>query len=430
MVILCCAFILTFLGSFSACSQLSSIDENPPDLVESTQTTPTFSPERTPFPTEEIVHGTVSIRHSWDESQIPTLAAIIKSFQAYYPDVYFDVLYIPADSLKDRFISETNESLGPSVLLGPAEWGPEFYQNGLISNLNSDFDDSVLKTLNQPALGTVSSEDALIGLPYSISGVVLFRNKDIITIEPNTFDDLINLAQTATQGKDIGAYLERSFFYAGGHLNGIGGQLIDDNNLPGFNNGKGVAWLELLKEFELAGPTNYFTDDDLDRFKLGSVGWIIDGTWNLRSLADTIGPDKLVIDPWPDYEGGRLSGYVMSENVYLSSKVEDPDRHAAVKFIQFLVAPEAQTQIAGMGRIPASLRVNPSDPTYGLIIGEAIQALSMGTTYPVSPDMTIYNLQLDVALRNYYTQDLPPDQVLQNAQDAILSELAKSTPAP
>ena len=420
--------ILIFMGT--ACAPATATPETQLELAESTASTPTRPPARTAFPTEEILRGTVTIRHSWDESQVPVLAQIIKRFQAYHPDVMFDVLYVPAETLYERYEADTSEGLGPTLLFGPAEWGIELYKSGLTADLTGLIDASLLKSINQPALGAARAEKALVGVPYAMQGTALFRNKDVVTIEAETFDELIALAQTSTQGSTVGAYLERSFFYSGGHLNGLGGQLIDENHLPGFNNGKGVAWLELLKEFELAGPTNYFSDDDLERFKLGQIGWIIDGTWNIRTLADTLGAAKLAIDPWPTYKDGRLSGYVTAENVYLCAKAQEGDRRAALKFIEFMLMPEAQTRIAESGRIPVSSRINPIDPVYGGLVVQAVQALAGGTTYPIGAEMNAYNLSLDMALRAYFDQDLPAEQVLQNAQDAVMAELAKTAPAP
>ncbi len=226
------------------------------------------------------------IRHSWEEDKLPVLAAIIKSFQSYHPDVMFDVLYVPPELLLERFIADSSEGLAPDLLLGPADWGPELFQQDLLADLNADISSSLLNSLNPAALESARVDPALIGLPYSISGVVLYRNKDVITIQADNFNELVTLAQTSTQGATIGSYLERSFFYSGGHLIGLGGEFIDLNGLPAFNNGQGIAWLELLKAFDQAGPTNFFGDADLDRFKLGEIGWIIDGSWNLPQLSE------------------------------------------------------------------------------------------------------------------------------------------------
>ena len=57
-------------------------------------------------------------------------------------------------------------------------------------------------------------------------------------------------------------------------------------------------------------------------------------------------------------------------------------------------------------------------------MSQAIQALSGGAPYPVHLDISIYRQNIDDALRAYLEQGVPADQVLQNAQDMILSQSA------
>ena len=364
-----CLVLLTLFISTTACSQSPGTSDTNSDNTEQTAidlqtSTPrpsaaSFTPS-TAFPTEVIVRGTVSIRHSWDEKQLPVLAQIIKDFQAIYPDVMFDVLYVPVDNLRTNYVQDTEEGIGPTLLMGPAEWGPELFQAGLVTDLSALVKENLVATLNQPALEAAKLDNMLVGLPYSIQGVVLFRNKDIVTLAPNNFDDFVTLAQTASQGDVIGAFLERSFFYSAGHLAGLGGQLMDSNSAPVFNNEIGLEWLELLDEFEEAGPTDFYTDADLERFKQGKVGWIIDGTWNIPNLVEAIGADKLAIDPWPTYKAGQLAGFVLADNIYLSSKAQGDDQTATLRFIEYLLSPVAQTLIAGANRIPAARTITPT----------------------------------------------------------------------
>jgi maltose-binding protein MalE len=361
---------------------------------------------------------------------MPALVQIIAEFQQQYPDVLFDVLYVPAEDLQARFAEETRNGSGPTLLLGPAEWGPPLYDDGLIENLSGLVSAERLAAINQPALGEGIYADVTIGLPVSLQGVVLFRNKDIITISASTFDELVTLAQTTTQGEVIGAILERSFFYSGGQLEGVGGQLMDANYQPAFNDASGLAWIEMLSRFAEAGPPNDFSDEDLERFKEGNVGWVIDGTWNMHSLAAALGPEKLAIDPWPGYEDGRMSGYVMAENVYLSEAATPEIRTAAVRFIDYLLSPEAQTHLAEVQRIPSVSGVTVADPITGPLITQAISALAGGATYPPVPQIAYYNLNLEIALRSIFLDGVAPSQALQTAEDAILADLQANFPTP
>jgi len=429
---LCLLLLITLFQS--ACGELLQGGQTTPVLPPTVTFTPTRLPTQTPTPTEFVLHGTVRIWHSWDESQLPALVQIIQNFRTLYPEVSFDVLYVPSEDLFERYQSEAREGRGPNLLLGPAEWGPGLYDAGLVADLKTMASEALLNSLNKPALGEAEYRDALIGLPYTIQGVVLFRNKSIITINAATFEELVTLAQTSTIGDEIGAYLERSFFYSGAHLNGIGGQLMDENGQPAFNNQKGIEWLALLSEFEAAGPTNFFTDEDLERFKSDRIGWIIDGTWNIADLAQAIGPENLAIDVWPSYDDGHLAGYVRAENLYLNPRTSDENLLATQRFSDYFLSPPAQAFLADVGLIPAASGVTLTDPINGALINQAMTALATGVTYPVTPEMAIYNIQMDIALRAYFEGALSAEQALQTAQQAIQDSLgqmqAEGTPTP
>ncbi len=154
----------------------------------------------------------------------------------------------------------------------------------------------------------------------------------------------------------------------------------------------------------------------------GRAGWIIDGTWNLTLLIEALGTDKLAIDPWPVYGPGRLSGYVQSENIYLSSQSEGVDRRAAWQFIEFLLSAQAQAYLVEIGRIPAGLLVNLSTTGSGPLIQQAITALDDGVPYPKISELNLYEVQVDNALISIFAGS-NPEAALQAAQEAILKEI-------
>ncbi|MEW5873038.1 MAG: extracellular solute-binding protein [Chloroflexota bacterium] len=391
------------------------------------------APGASPTPLPPTGQATVRIWHSLSEAELPALVQVIHSFSAGNPGVLFDVLYIPAGDLRARYEQETLNGTGPTLLLGSAEWGPGLYDAGLIAELGGMAGGDLLGRLNAPALESANYHGILTSLPYAISGVVLYRNKDIMTLNPDTFEDLAALAQASTQGETIGAILELGFLYSGAHLAGLGGQLMDANGYPAFNTPAGQAWLAMLADFQRAGPVNYLNNTDLDAFQAGRVGWIIDGTWNLPALSEVLGPE-LAIDPWPSYASGRMSGFVMARNVYLSARAEQMDREAGWKFVQHLLSPQAQANLALAGLIPAARDATLSSDPESALIAQAMEALTGGGAYPNSPHTDLYDLYLNIAIQSHLQNGIPAAQALQTAENAILAELsaqeAAPTPAP
>ena len=397
--------------------------------IQTLEQTPTSLSTITPA----VVSGTVTIWHSWEDPYVPALLRRIHEFNSLYPNVYFDVLYVPALDLRSAFEQAAQDARGPTLLIGQAEWGPGFYDAGLAADLTNSIPADSLNALNPAAVGTGRYKGALVSVPVDIRGVVLYRNASIIPIAPSTFEELISLAKDAAHGQTFGAVLDRSFFYSGAHLMGLGGRLMTPEGLPAFNDEKGLAWVNLLQAYSEAGPTEFFTDNDLNLFKEGHVGFIIDGTWNRSVLAEAIGAQNLAIDPWPIYASGALSGFVQAESIYLNPQASEEEKSASLKFLQFFLSPQSQAAVAEVGLIPA-LSGSPVNLAASQVqITDRLTAQSMlalvdGATYPVIPEINTYSSQLDIALKSIFESGMPPQEALQRAEEAILAGSATPTP--
>jgi arabinogalactan oligomer/maltooligosaccharide transport system substrate-binding protein len=370
-------------------------------------------------PVEEL-EGDITLWHAWNGNEVACLNEVIAAFQVEHPRISFDVKYIPFNELRTAFRTEVAAGSGPTLLIGAAEWGPAFYDAGLVVDLSPMATEEFLGTFHVAALGAVEYNGALIGLPQAVNAVVLYRNRAIIADAPASLDELLAAAKLATQGDIVGADLEQGFFFSAGHLTGLGGMLMDDQGDPMFDDEKGVEWLQLLASLSEAGPTEYYSDDDLNLFKAGKAGMIIDGTWNMAGLTKAIGPANLAIDPWPTTGDGYLSGYVRTENVYLSTSATSDDQQAAWEFIEFFLSPQAQSLFARAGRIPAVASTQVSDP----LMSQAIAALAGGTPLPVIPEMEAYWEPMDTALKSVLNEKADPAAALEIARDSVNSAIA------
>ncbi len=381
-------------------------------------TAPPTEPATEAPATEAPLTGTVTLWHGWKESEIPSLNDVIAGFQGMHPEVTIDVLYTPFDDLRGKFETAAATGEGPDLLIGPADWGPALYNAELIGDVSMYASEDLLASINSAALGAVQYQGAVIGLPHTIKGVVLFRNTLLIPDALATWDDLAASAQSATSGDVVGADLEYGFFFSAAHLTACGGNLMDANGDPTFNNEAGVCWVNLLNGFKDVGPTEYYTDNDVNLFKTGNAGLIIDGSWNTSALAEAIGADNLKIDPWPAYSDSHLSGYVQTENVYLSANAAPENLDAAWAFVEYLFSPEAQAMLADptkAAHIPAVSGVAISDR----LMQEAVAAFDLGTVFPVIPEMGAYWGPMDTALKSVFDEGADPAAALQTAFDSV-----------
>ena len=390
-----------------------------PTPVPTEVETPTprqISPTATQKPSLE---SAVSLWHSWNEAESQALMEVITMFRETHPEVQFDVLYVPFDELKTKYESAAGLGRGPSLLIGPSQWGPSLFDANLIQDISGRFDPGLFSSLNSAAENEVRYQGARMGLPLALNGVLLFRNKSLIPEAQPTFADLVTTAQSVTRGGYVGAYLDRGIFFSGGHLNGIGGQLMDGNGNPAFNNEKGIEWLDLLKAFENAGPVEFNGEQDVEFFQAGKVGIIIDGSWNTRVFSNAIGPENLAIDPWPAYKKRHLSGYIQTENVYLNANISLSDVIPVVTFMEYFLGAEAQSALADAGFIPSVPGTQVGNP----LIQQEMDAFGSGTAYPVSREAALYWDPLEAAMISVLEEGADPATSLEQASDSIRARL-------
>jgi arabinogalactan oligomer/maltooligosaccharide transport system substrate-binding protein len=365
------------------------------------------------------LEGTVSIWHSLKEGEIEGLNAAMASFEEANPGVTFDLLFIPDDDKRGKFETAAATGEGACILIGSADWGPAFYDADLVTDLTPLASESFLNGINQAALNSVRYKDALVGLPLGLKGVVMYRNSSIVADAPSSFDDLVAKAQAATSGDVVGASLERGPFFAFAHLNPLGGGLMSPEGDPTFNNETGVAWLTMLDRFDEAGPAEINNDNDVNLFKAGKAGVIIDGTWNMNDLAAAIGADNLQVDPWPS----DMSGYVQNDNIYLNSNATGNDETVCFAFMQHLLLPETQAAIAesNKGFIPAALGVDVTDR----LRAAAVAAFADGVAFPVIPEMGAYWGPMETAIRTVVDQGGDPAAALQQAETDVNAKIVE-----
>jgi arabinogalactan oligomer/maltooligosaccharide transport system substrate-binding protein len=363
---------------------------------------------------------TISLWHSFNENEIESLLGVSALYQELEPDIEFDFLYTPNYDIKNKFESAVASGGGPSILIGSGGWGPSLYGDFLIQDITDFADSELLDTVNPAALSAVHYQENLIGLPLNLKGVVMFRNATIVPEAPKSFIELVNLAQAATDGDVIGAYLDYGMFYSGGNLEAIGGSLMDAEGNPTFNDDKGIKWVELLKRYEDAGPIEHNNDNDLNLFLESRVGMIIDDFSNASIISEAIGIENLEIDNWPN----DMSGYVQSDNIYLNANLTGHDLECGWSFMEFLLSEESQEIFSDptmAGYIPALMGLDLTDPLHK----QAAAAFVNGTTLPVIPEMNAYWDPVNNALLAVVEGGIDPLEALSAAEAAVIANISE-----
>lgn len=381
------------------------------------ETTRTEIPPRPPL-SPPPPGSAVSIWHSWGITETAALQSIIQSFQRLYPDVTFTLQYIPQDDLFNSYRDATYRGQGPSLLFGPSAWGPALFKDLLVTNLKPFVPVNYLDIINPAALASGEYDNSLISLPLSEHGLLMFRNNLLISDPPASLDDLISMAPDITHGGVVVSYLERGSYFSSPAIVGLGGQLMDENGYPAFNDQYGLEWFDLLEAYDEAGAVTFNTNYDLEKFKQARVGTIIDGSWNISLLAQAIGTDNLEIDPWPIFGTGHMSGWVETDSVFLNSNTTGNNRFAALSFMGYLLDPNVQMRMAEVGHIPTVTTTQPRNP----LIKQAMMAFLNSAPYPITVEneiLSIYRTELDKAIRDVFEHGIDPAAALQTAEDNI-----------
>ena len=237
---------------------------------------------------------TVTIWHSMKDSEIAAVTGtIIPAFQQEYPNVQVELLFTPDSDLRGNFETAVSTGEGPDILIGHDDWGPAFYDALLAADV-SDVLADYGANINAAAVAEGTYKGVQVGVPYSLKGVVMYRNTDIMPEAASDVADLLAKAEAANNGDVYGFVGETGPFFAMGHLHKTGDLMTPEGD-PKFNSAAGVAWMEMLKSFDTVGPTSQDDDNDVNLFKQGKAGVIIDGAWNIGAFTDL--GDAVVIDP-------------------------------------------------------------------------------------------------------------------------------------
>jgi arabinogalactan oligomer / maltooligosaccharide transport system substrate-binding protein len=374
--------------------------------------------------------GKISIYHSWTGSKFEALMQIIQSFQESYPDITFDLTYIPQSDLLERYSQVAYNGAGPELLLGSSDWRAALSRQELAEDLTPYISASFREIFNPVALETGQYKELQACLPYDLRGVLLYRNKLLIPEAPKSFEQLVTLAEQVKGVGTLGAYFEGGSYFSLGNLAGLGGELLDSDANPLFDRNQyqaALAWMNLLKAMKQTGALEMNGDKDLQLFKDGKSGFLVEGSWNKDELAQAIGAKNLVIDRWPTYQDGHLSGYIQSDCVYLNANTRELsalDHQAALKFMGYFLTSPMQDRLAEAGIIPALVNAQPSDP----LTRQAMLAFEGGTVYPAEFDDTIrqvYFTALDGAAAEVVHQGMDPKAALKTAFEAIQKRLSE-----
>ena len=341
---------------------------------------PAPTPTATPEPAGRIV-----LWHSWGSGDGDALATILSGFQAKYPQVTVDTLFVADTDLPKAYADAVLAGTGPDLVLAPTWWLSDFVDLGVVQPLDMSVDQATVDQYWPAAVDNLRWNGQLYGLPTDFELVSLFVNTALAPNgAPATTADMLAQAQAApTQG----AGLYNSLYHLFWGLGAYGGRLFDDTGAVVLDQGGDVAgYLAWLRQMGQT-PGSYVDTDYgmlLDRFKKGEFAYFVDGPWAIGDLSAALGTN-LAVASLPAGPSGPAQPWLHADGVMLNPRTAPEQQRLALLFAEYLTSAESGSALASQAkRLPANRNAVIGDnPLLQGFMNQAANAQAM----PNRPEM-------------------------------------------
>lgn len=343
------------------------------------------------------------------------------------PSVTTDILTIYDNTLRAR--SGSFDVLSIDVV-----WPAEFSSNGWTVDLTSRWPASDRANYLSGPISSCTYNGMVVAAPLRTDLGILYYRTDIISTPPTTYDDLTNLAKSNASKARYG-YVWQGSQYEGlvcdfvEVLGGYGGTVLDPNNSKSVtvNSPQGVqALTEMVSWVGTISPISIstFTEEPARQaFQNGDA--IFMRNWPYAySLGNASGSKiagKFDIHSLP-YGGSGTVGHsaIGGWNMAINAFSKNPD--ASWSFMQYMLGPDAQKQLAIKGSFTPALKSVYNDPDVQAkqpLFTKLAPVLQNAISRPVSP---VYP-DLSNIIQNHIHQALTKVVSPTAALSALQSEL-------
>jgi multiple sugar transport system substrate-binding protein len=378
---------------------------------------------------------TITYWHSMSNPETEQLTQVIAAFEAANPDVKVEATRYASDddSFKQAMLTASAAGSYPDAARLDIAWVPQYANDGVLLQLDGampGFDELKASVFPGP-LSTNFWNGHYYGLPLNTNTQVLLWNKAWfeeagLSAAPKTMDEFAEVTcQLSDSANEKYGYAQGgTYFWAPAPVfYAMGGKFVDEEmtTATGYINGESsVAAYTLLKELYDQGclsPNLMGGGIPTDAgHATGQYAMIVDGPWMVdiyKSNYPDFDVNFALIPAGPD---GKSSSVVGGEDVVVFNTSENPE--AAMKWLAYLLSPEAQKTMAEVGVMPTltSLQGDPALPEYFGIFMEQLATAQARVPHPSWP-------QMDEAANQAYQRILRGDQTVQEALDQAAEEI-------
>ena len=331
-------------------------------------------PPSTPLPSPTPASGSLTLWHSWAQSDGDALEAILQDFRTRHPGVQVETLFVAQDDLLQSYAQAVADGSGPDIVLAPNWWLFDLQELGVVAPVDEPPFAALVPNVWPAAADNLRVDGRLYGLPTRYETVALFYNRSLLGGDdlPRSLEELSAQA-AADPAKGIGVYANP--FHIAWGFPAFGAEFFDDTGRSILDQSPGAAsflnWLATVDGFD----GSYVNSDYgmlLDRFKRGEFAFFIDGPWAIPELSEALGSD-LGVASIPPGPAGAARPWLYADAAYVRPGLSAPQAELASLFLAHLTSAPSSGQIATLARrLPAAASADlGADP---LLQGFAAQA--------------------------------------------------------
>ena len=297
---------------------------------------------------------------------VEEMNAIVQEFNAANPNIKVEIEYVAYDALHDK-ITTAMASNPPSydVFLVDDIWYAEFAKAGYIMDATSRIPQQTKDNVFEAAWQITTVDGKIYGMPWLLDQKYFYYNEVLLkqagfNAPPATWEELMEQAKAI---KEQGI-AEFPIVWSWGQyeaaicdwvtlLFGNGGQMVDNEGKPAFNNEIGVKTLEWMVGTIDAGLTNpssvsYAEEDVRNVFSQGKA--VFATNWNYMydlvnfktEQSQVTGQIKMAL--MPAFAGSGVKSATIDGSMGFSVANASPNKDAAWKYIEFLTSEAIQNK--------------------------------------------------------------------------------------
>ncbi|HPR16678.1 MAG TPA: extracellular solute-binding protein [Candidatus Cloacimonadota bacterium] len=368
----------------------------------------------------------VTLWHSYRGEEKDALVQVTENFNQSQSDITLKILGIPYDAFPDKITAAIPRGKGPDLFIYAHDRIGGWVEADIIEPIDFYLEDDISGNFVTGAWDPMLYQGSVYGLPMSLKSIILFYNTDMIKTPPKTTDEMIALAKQHTDapnGKYGLVYEIANFYYHACWLQGFGGKIFDDKDIPVLNSPENIRSFQFAQDLFLQDrivPPEVSNVLVTTLFNEGKAAMVLSGPW-FRGEIDNI-PYEVALLPIISEVGKPAIPFMSSEGVLMSTQSAQKD--AAFQVMKYLVSEDAAYIFASVGKQPVTLKSVYERPEIknDKYLPKFKKQIENSKPMPSIPQMTSVWSPASTAI-NAAVNGKDPKESLDEAQNKVMSTL-------